>query len=337
MIIFENGDDLEARLFKYYINNIKFRGKDTLSFHNFWQPIHEKLDGVHTVYISPDGIFNKINLLSLYHASEEKYILSEINIRYLTNTNELLKIPGDSHSKKDYVVRLFGDPQFSLPDQEVIEPARTIIPLPGTKIEVDAINELMVSHGVNSVVSTDDRASEENVKNIEDTDIIHLATHGFFLADKNYDEEFYSLENNPLMRSGLLLSGSQRSFLGNRIEFQAVFDNEDGVLTAYEVMNMNLRGTDLVVLSACETGLGEVKNGEGVYGLQRAFIIAGANSVIISLWKVSDEATTDLMIQFYDNLLNGNDKFEALALAQKAMMVKYDFPYYWGAFVISGI
>ena len=184
---------------------------------------------------------------------------------------------------------------------------------------------------------TAENASEEYIKGENNLNIIHIATHGFFLSDKDPEKEFYSIESNPLMRSGLLLAGSQKAFFDDRIDFNARPGKEDGVLTAYEVMNLDLRNTELVVLSACETGLGEVKNGEGVYGLQRSFIIAGAKSIIISLWKVDDEATKDLMLKFYENLAAGNEKFESLASAQREMMEKYKDPYYWGAFILSGI
>src|SRR4051794_20168001 len=111
---------------------------------------------------------------------------------------------------------------------------------------------------------------------------------------------------------------------------------EDGLLTAEDVSGMDLLDTDLVVLSACETGLGEVKTGEGVFGLQRAFVLAGARTLVMSLWSVPDEATRELMVEFYQRLLGGEPRAEALHAAQQALRARYPDPYFWGAFVCLG-
>jgi CHAT domain-containing protein len=182
-------------------------------------------------------------------------------------------------------------------------------------------------------------ATEANIKAVKGPTLMHIATHGYFLADTQsagsaMGVDLDNAKNNPLLRSGLILAGAPDP---NKEE-QAVDlqSNDNGILTAYEAMNLNLEGTDLIVLSACETGLGEVKAGEGVYGLQRSFLVAGANALIMSLWKVDDEATQMLMTNFYSNWTKTGNKLKAFKQAQLQLMAKYKEPYYWGAFVMMG-
>ena len=162
-------------------------------------------------------------------------------------------------------------------------------------------------------------ASEKNLKEIDTPRLLHIATHGFFSNG--------ATSSNPLFNSGLLFSEVSQSF---------DFSGEDGILTAYEVVNLDLTDCDLVVLSACETGLGELENGEGVYGLQRAFQVAGVQNLIMSLWKVSDTATQELMTNFYNNWIATSDKQSAFKKAQLELKEKYKDPYFWGAFVMVG-
>ena len=176
-------------------------------------------------------------------------------------------------------------------------------------------------------------------KEIDDPDIIYYQPlkHGFF-KENTIGKITYS--NNPLFRSGILLSGAAQTLLdGTQLRRSAESGQEDGILTAFEAMNLNVNNTELVVLSACETGLGEIRNGEGVYGLQRAFMVAGAQTIIMSLFEVSDEATQKLMGYFYDNWINKNmDKRKAFVEAKKKLRneIKFAEPKFWGAFIMVG-
>lgn len=178
--------------------------------------------------------------------------------------------------------------------------------------------------------------------------LLHLATHGFFLSTPTHNphqvlanagmmSEIGRLSGagleNPLLRSGLALAGANTWLQGG----EPPTDAEDGILTAEDVAGLNLRDTELVVLSACETGLGDVQVGEGVFGLQRAFVLAGAKTLVMSLWQVSDDRTQELMIDFYQGILAGQPRSEALRAAQLAMKARYPHePFYWGAFICQG-
>ena len=183
-------------------------------------------------------------------------------------------------------------------------------------------------------------ASEENLKTLSGTvtpQVIHIATHGFFLPEKTAGKKeegagrgnTYSLANDPLMRSGLILSGGNYAWSGKT----PIDGVEDGIVTAYEISQLNLSSTELVVLSACETALGDIKGSEGVFGLQRAFKMAGVKKMIVSLWQVPDKETAELMTSFYSYWLGGKKIEAAFEQAQADMRKKYS-PFYWAAFVL---
>ncbi|MCP4458165.1 MAG: CHAT domain-containing protein [Cytophagales bacterium] len=193
--------------------------------------------------------------------------------------------------------------------------------LPGTEEEVKSIESVLTQNQWEVDANYGAEASERKLKAQTDPGILHIATHGFFLQQDNFDGV------NSMIRSGIILSGVNKPNASS---------DDDGVLTAYEATNLKLDSTYLVVLSACETGLGEIKNGEGVYGLQRGFAVAGARYLLMSLWKVDDFATQVLIQDFYNNWLSGMEIHKAFANAQVALRKKHPHPFYWGAFILLG-
>ncbi|TAL68556.1 MAG: tetratricopeptide repeat protein [Bacteroidetes bacterium] len=336
-------------------------------YNQFWKPIEKKLQGIKKAFLSLDGVYNLINLETLINPATNKYLIDEIDLQLITSTRDLV-ISTQGKTRKDNVADLFGRPNYKLNEENRQKLAINlknsekqffsdntlrdltrlkISDLPGTEIEVKNISKVMKDKGWEAKVFVGDSALEEVVKNIENPKVLHIATHGYFLSDvelekksvigqlttKTFGIESSKAYENPLLRSGLLFAGAERELDTNYTETS---HTDNGILTAYEAMNLILDNTELVVLSACETGLGKIKNGEGVYGLQRAFIVAGAKAIIMSLWKVSDQATQELMTSFYTKWLEGKSKRQAFREAQLELMKLHPEPYYWGAFVMVG-
>ena len=191
--------------------------------------------------------------------------------------------------------------------------------MPGTAKEGELISKIIKAN-----LLTKDKATVQAIQNQDSPKILHIASHSYFLPDKNNGE-------NPLIRSGIVLAGANNPERDQR---------DDGYLTALEVTKIDLSGTDLVVVSGCESGLGDIRSGEGVYGLKRSFAVAGTRSSLLSLWKVNDKATAAFMVSYYQKLRSGEGRAKALYATQKEFrnhpIAGWQHPNVWAAFQLSG-
>ncbi len=348
MVVNPNGLRMESKGFKTYKNLIVYKLEDAKSYPLFWKLIDEAIpDNTETLYLSSDGVINKVNVSTLFDANQKKYMVDKYKVRLLSNTRELVE--DEPKQQENNNAEMFGFPAFDMDAQPKKEGGSLfdendmragfggdISELPGTLEEVNNIEQILQGGSWKVNKYTMQNASEDQVKKLVNPKILHVATHGFFLEDLKSENDEVGIDSrngrfNPLFRSGLLLAGAQNTIKGEEIS-----GDEDGILTAYEAMNLNLDETDLVVMSACETGLGEVKNGEGVYGLQRSFLVAGAGNLIMSLWKVNDATTQMLMSNFYKNWFDGMNRLDAFNEAIAKVRSEFKDPYYWGAFVMLG-
>jgi CHAT domain-containing protein len=352
-IVIMPNDVTEGHNFTRYSKNIAFKSQESDSYKVYWKKIDALLEGVSTVFLSPDGAYNKINCLTLYDESAKQYLIDRLNIQLLTNLKELLNVP--SAGPPVNKASLIGFPDFKLgtvstlsehesssADAEVFYDVLHggLTELPGTEKEISQVASILNQKNWSVTVNTREHATEDLIKAIK-PDVLHIATHGFFVAynesgEHTNDGSLSNIKNNAMLRSGILLAGAEKFLLDKLQGKVSEAKREDGVLTALEVMNLALDKTSLVVLSACETAGGDVRNGEGVYGLQRAFLVAGAKNLIMSLWKVDDAATQELMTNFYTFWLNGDTKLVAFRKAQQQLKLKFPYPYFWGAFVLVG-
>lgn len=310
-----------------------------------WKPLSIVLQDVNKIYFSPIGILNNIGI--------EYLPLDEINIneKYVTyrlSSTRQLAVVKDKNSlkhasiyggakydtKEDLLLadskryqsgeRSFSYELFEIADSLNLRSGAAY--LPATKIEAEEIDRTLRQNNIATTLKLDTLATEGAFKDLsgKKTNLLHIATHGFFWTEheavsrnvldisllKNTSPKY--IEDKALTRSGLLLAGANNALTGKKLP-EGV---DDGILTAKEISQLDLRGLDLVVLSACQTGLGEIK-GDGVFGLQRGFKKAGAKSLLMSLWEVDDNATHLLMTRFYKNLTSGMSKFESLRDSQR--------------------
>ncbi|MBO0861734.1 MAG: CHAT domain-containing protein [Chloracidobacterium sp.] len=329
-----------------------------------FQSIRPLLGGKSRLLISPDGSLNLISFAALVD-ERGRYAIERYSISYLTSGRDLLRLQVRRESKDGPLV--VAAPDFGSRGQvEVAQSekqdkgalagdvkegsARSAIngfyfpPLPQAAQEGEALRELLPG----ATLLTKEQATKAALVHVHGPSLLHIATHGFFLEDQpltsigergaqslsdGLDGALQELEQqgvrieSPLLRSGLALAGANEHK-----------EDDNGILTALELTGLNLWGTKLVTLSACDTGVGEVKNGDGVYGLRRALALAGAEAQVMSLWAVSDKATRELMVSYYRRLQDGQGRGEALRQSQLEMLKNKNrrHPYYWASFIESG-
>jgi CHAT domain-containing protein/Tfp pilus assembly protein PilF len=299
---------------------------DKPGFHEtFWQPLEQWLAKAKRVYLSPDGALNQV-AWAVIQTPNQLLLTEQLDLRLVSSTRDLLEKKGGSPKR---TAMLMGNPDFGGADADV-----KFQSLPGTHEELAPLNRMLRDAGWQVAVFEGKEATETRLKSIRQPGILHIATHGFFEpapADRTV------LIADPMLRSGLALAGANMT-----LKLNQTAEREDGILTALEASTLNLQDTEIVVLSACETGVGQLTLGEGVFGLRRAFQEAGADAVLMSMWKVPDEETRALMTLFYRKWLSGLDKQRALREAQLELRRKIredwgrDRPLLWGAFVLVG-
>ncbi|MBI2264441.1 MAG: CHAT domain-containing protein [Armatimonadetes bacterium] len=333
-------------------------------------PIKQALGERTTLFLSPDADLNLIPFGALQDETG-RYLAENCRLHYLSCGRDLLRFEGQEENSGETVILANPDLDMPAPDrlarQKALPGTETRVlmqgasrsrdltvsrwpPLPGTRLEAESIKKTLRGEKTREYLGRS--ALEEVLKKLRSPRRLHLATHGFFVEDQDKSSFLESgirtarsfptasrpiKIENPLLRSGLVLAGANRLGKENLPE-----GCEDGILTALEISGIPLRGTDLVVLSACETGLGRIHRGEGVFGLRRAFQLAGAKTVVMSLWSVPGKETQELMANFYERIEKGEGKAAALREASLAMMKarreKHGaaHPFFWAPFICAG-
>ncbi|OSZ77440.1 hypothetical protein CAP36_13725 [Chitinophagaceae bacterium IBVUCB2] len=339
---------------------INFRySKSTQLYELIWHPLEAHLSGISTIYFSATGILHKIPVAALTMKDNkilsDKYKFFQLNTTgsvsnyeqdYVRISDKLnlyggIFYDGDTTALKQAAIKYTSSYIVSRSFPNDLERGNIYQYLPDSKLEVENISQMASDKNyiVTSYIGWE--ATEESLKSISgrnSPEVLHIATHGFFFPDPKGKLEnsvategrIFKQSDDPLMRSGLTMAGANYAW-----DNKSISGIQDGILTAYEVANLNLSNTKLAVLSACETGLGDIQGSEGVYGLQRAFKIAGAKNLIMSLWDVPDAETAEFMTEFYRKLFTGNTIDDAFRNTQTTMKNKYrNEPYKWAAWIL---
>lgn len=324
-----------------------------------WKPILAQYSNAKNIYFSPDGILHLLPI-EYYNVNSTTNMFEQYNIYRLSSTKEL--VSEHNHKRFNSAV-LYGGLDYNplkeaaLGTRETTSVWRGVVerggfdPLFNTLVETQEIKDLLESKNISTILYTGEKGTEESFRNLSNHNysIIHLATHGMYVnpdgvgikkAENNFDFlETLANTNDPVKEDAILTHSFLVMAGGNRFVTRdtASDSNNDGILTSKEISQLNLGGLDLVVLSACESALGDIDNG-GVYGLQRGFKKGGAKTILMSLDKVDDEATQILMVEFYRNLLEGKSKRQSLKDSQNHLRQiekgKYDNPKYWASFIM---
>ena len=335
-----------------------------------FKPLDIYLKNTKTLYLSPTGLLNRVAFDAVIYGNQ-KILSDKYNIFYTSSTSAITDKTG-LYQKDIKNVALFGGIEYDIEPEKMLtnasvfnkgsDPAGFENPqglrgldgltrnvswtyLPGSLKETKEINDVLKKKNVSVKLYKEEFGSEEQFKDLENDapSILHVSTHGFYFGDDKKSMEYKNMidtdvkfahSDKPLLRSGFILAGGNAAFQGKTIP-EGV---EDGVLTALEISRLNFFNTKLTVLSACQTGLGDVKGSEGVYGLQRAFKMAGVEYLLFSLWEVPDYQTRELMTNFYQNWFTGMEIRVAFKKAQDQLKTKYakvdGAAFAWAAFVL---
>jgi CHAT domain-containing protein len=355
-ILIDDTNQLEKLYTHNFKSKIQNKQEDIESYYLLFEKIENELKDVKKIYLVTDGVYNSINIESIFNPIRKQYLIDYLEIQTVQNIKSIIDKKEDFKFGSNSKAVLLGNPDFDLTlstsntndillerglDSNMLNDIKTSVKismLNGTQKEIESINTILQNTNCSVELYKADQATEDNLKKVNSPSVLHIATHGFFLKNEDTSKTKQSIaelindnyKNDSYLKSGLLLAGAQNTLNGIQLQ-----NSNNGILMAEEAKSLDLRNTELVVLSACETGLGDNLVGQGVLGLQRAFMIAGAKSVVMSLWTVSDEKTQKLMTLFYSNWVNKNmSKNEALHQAKIEMKRLYPQPYYWAGFVL---
>jgi hypothetical protein len=306
--------------------NAFVRGNENFAFEYLWKPIHDKLGDINRVHVTPDGIFNKINPNAF--KINDSYVLDKYFVTYLTSGQDMFREDAEILSKKSM---FFGNPNFDGPSTN--DNLRLKSQITG-ELEINSVATILEPEGWDNRIFSRGDATELRLKSAYNPTILHINSQGYF--SKN--DEFFvqvSVVDNPAFNSGIYLTGAAKTY---EAFINGIGSNElnDGFLTTYEAMGLDLNRTELVVLSAPEPGAYDIENVDGLYGLQRAFITAGAKNLLTSFSNVNANASSELIVLFYYRYMETENLNESLRFAQQKLRTKYNDPRIWGSYMLVG-